>query len=535
MPPVTNREKLSGAIGVVLLIGVLLRVWHFVGGRSLWMDETMVALNIIHLSPSGLMGPLSFDQLAPAGWLLLEKASLQLWGDFEYTLRLPALIGGIAALFLFYRFLKYAAGAWETLAGVALLAFIPTEIQYSSMVKPYILDVLFTIAVLHASLVLLREQRERLRRTVLLGMIGVLCIPLSFGGTLAMAGAGVLLFIASVMKKERAWSLALVTVGIIWGLLSWAVYSLCYAHNGHTIANMAGLYWTDSFAPLPISLHGLAWYPSAAIDAIKFLMSNPNTMAIIVIWLYGVARMTRVSRWLPALLISPAVATLIASMLGLYPFSTRLILGLAPSLIFGVACGAVGIVEVFSHRRLASVAMFALLLYSPMRQTAAAASHWPPFPMEDIKPNLAYLGSHFRPGDQLILYPSSEPPFLLYAERFGLSARDFKVISYFRRDQSCVYDSLRLIRDQPRAWVLFYHFIDADRPGMQFLQQALKLSGSLTVADVVRGSELYLYTAGSRPDAIQFPPSAVVCSQPRHGSGFLDRIRQHPASPRAAD
>lgn len=158
MTSVAYRKKLSGAIYLVLLIGILLRIWHFAGGRALWMDETMVALSIIHLSPADLTGPLSFDQLAPVGWLLLEKASLQFWGHFEYTLRLPSLIGGIAALFVFYRFLKYAAGAWEALVGAALLAVIPTQIQYSSMVKPYIFDVLFTIAVLYASLALLREQ-----------------------------------------------------------------------------------------------------------------------------------------------------------------------------------------------------------------------------------------------------------------------------------------------------------------------------------------------------------------------------------------
>ena len=308
----TRREILPRAIGAVLLIGILLRIWHFAGGRSLWLDEAMVALNIIHLSTSELLGPLSFDQVAPAGWLLLEKMCLHLWNNFDYALRLPSLLGGIAALILFFGFLKYATDIWETLAGVALMAITPVLIQYSSMVKPYIFDVLFSVALLHASLVLLREQRNRFRMTLLYGAIGLLCIPLSFGGTLVMAGTGALLFIASVTKKEFSWSITLAVVGVIWGLLFWAMHSLIYTHNTVTITRMTDLFWTDSFAPVPTSLDGILWYPGTALSTVNFLMSNSNGLLVAIIWMFGAVRLADRDPWLPALLISPVIATLIA-------------------------------------------------------------------------------------------------------------------------------------------------------------------------------------------------------------------------------
>jgi len=326
----THRELLPKAAGVILLIGALLRIWHFAGGRSLWLDEVMVALDIKYLSPAELLGPLSFDQVAPAGWLLLEKACLYLWDDFDYSLRLPSLVGGIAALFLFYRFLKFGAGAWEALTGVALMAVIPVFIQYASMVKPYILDVLFSVALLYASLALLRAQGNRLGMTLLYGAVGILCIPLSFGGTLVMAGTGPLLFIASIARKDRSWSLALAAVGVVWGLVFWTIYSRIYAQNVGTIARMSGLYWKHSFAPVPTSLDELLWYPRTALGTVNFLMSDTNGLLVAVIWLYGAVRLAGRDPWLPALLISPAIATLLAAMLGLYPFNTRLTLGLAP-------------------------------------------------------------------------------------------------------------------------------------------------------------------------------------------------------------
>ena len=484
----------------------------------------MVALDIIHLSPSQLLGPLAFDQLAPAGWLLIEKGCLFLWDNFDYSLRLPALIGGIGALLLFYRFLKYSADAWETLAGVAMMAVFPVFIQYASMVKPYIFDVLFSVALLHASLALLREPGKRPAWTALYGAIGVLCIPLAFGGTLAMAGTGTLLFVASVVRKEYAWSLALAAVGIVWGLLFWATYSLAYAHNAHTLANMTGLYWTDDFAPLPTSLNGLWWYSRTAALSIDFLMASSNAQLAAIIGIYGMVRIAQREPWLAALLVSPVIATLIASMLGLYPFNTRLILGLGPTLIFGVSCGAVGIVQRFGYRPIAALAVFALLGLSPIKQTATAAAQVPPFAIEEIKPNLAYLKRHYRQGDQLVLHTRAERAYVLYAKRFGLSDMAYKITSDFRLDPSCVYDDVRMIRDKPRVWLLFYHVIKGDEPGLEFLERALNQSGSLTLANTELGSSLYLYTAGEGTAAMKLPPSAAICSTPATGKKFLEWI-----------
>jgi hypothetical protein len=537
----TRRELLPKAAGAILLIGALLRIWHFAGGRSLWLDEVMVALDIKYLSPSELLGPLSFDQVAPAGWLLLEKACLYLWDNFDYSLRLPSLVGGIAALFLFYRFLKFGAGAWEALTGAALMAVIPVFIQYASMVKPYILDVLFSVALLYASLALLRAQGSRLGPTLLYGGIGILCIPLSFGGTLVMAGTGPLLFIVAIVRKERSRSLALAAVGVVWALLFWAIHHLIYAQNIGTIARMTGLYWKDGFAPVPASLDELLWYPRTALGTVNFLMSNTNGLLVAVIWLYGAVRLAGRDPWLPALLVGPVIVTLLASMLELYPFNTRLTLGLAPPLLFGLSSGAVGIVKLFGNRPLAALAMIALLGITPIKQTARAAGQVPPFPLEEIKPNLAYLKRHYRHGDQLVVYSWAEPAFILYADRFGLSDIPYKVTSNFHLDPSCVYDDVRMIGDKPRVWLLFYHVIYRARPDLRFLERALRIGGTLKLVNTEPGSSLYEYTAGDGTGAMRLPLSAAICAKPPIGKEFLERIaprlhsREAPPKTRAAD
>lgn len=484
----------------------------------------MVALNIIHYSPSELLGPLVFDQLAPAGWLLLEKVCLHLWDAFDYSLRLPSLVGGISALFLFHRFLKYSTNAWEALAGVAMMAVFPVFIQYSSMVKPYIFDVLFSVALLFSSLALLREKGQRLWGTVLYGAIGIVCIPLAFGGTLVMAGTGTLLFAASIAKKEYRWSLALIAVGIIWGLLFGTMYILIYAQDTDTISNMTGLYWTEDFAPVPTSLRDLLWYSKTAVLNISFLMSSRGGQLVAVIWIYGMVRIARREPWFAALLVSPVIATLLASMLELYAFNTRFILGLAPSLLLGVSSGAVGTVKRFTHRPIAALAMLVLLGLTPIKQTATAAVQMPPFPMEEIKTNLDYLKRHYRQGDQLVMHPLAERAFVLYAERFGLSDIDYEVTTKFRRDPSCVFSDVRMIRDMKHAWLLVYHIIGQDKAHLGFLERILGRTGTLKLVSEVPGSKLYEYAATAGADAVQLPPSAAICSRPRTDKKFLEWV-----------
>lgn len=532
MPTVKNRMRLSGLISIIILIGALLRIWHLVGARSFWMDETMVALDIMHLSPTELMGALPFDQVAPIGWLLLEKACVHLWDNFEYALRLPSLVGGIAALLMFHRLLKSCIGTGETVAGIAMLSLFPVFIQYSSEVKPYILDVLFSAAILHVSVLLLRARGDRLRWTLIYGAIGIVCIPLSFGGTLAMAGTGTALFAAAAAGKERAWALGLVGIGILWGSFFLVLYQLSYAHNAATITNMTDVYWTENFAPLPTSLHGIHWYTSTAAVTIGYLLSSSNAQLAAILWLYGMVRIGAREPWIAVLLISTIVATLIASMFGAYPFSKRLVLGLAPVLIVGVSSGAVGVVMQFRHRAVAAIVMIALLGLSPIKQTATAASHAPPFPNEEIKPNLAYLERHYRPGDALFLHSRAEAAFFLYAGRFGLSELPYKVTTSFNLDPSCIYDDARMIRAEARAWLLIYHAVKPDWAPLKSLTWRLAQSGTLKLVSEQPGSSLYLYTAGDRPNAVTLPPSAAICATPHIGSDFLQRVSARARSAR---
>src|SRR5438067_1920310 len=85
-----------GAVAIIA-IGAALRTKMFLGGRSLWLDEAMLALNLQRRSFAGLLRPLDFDQAAPIGYLWLVKIVMTCFGDGERALRTVSFIAGLVS------------------------------------------------------------------------------------------------------------------------------------------------------------------------------------------------------------------------------------------------------------------------------------------------------------------------------------------------------------------------------------------------------------------------------------------------------
>ena len=57
-------------------LAVVLRAWAYFSNTSLWLDEILLARNILELPlPALLTEPLYLDQVAPLGFLLIEPHS----------------------------------------------------------------------------------------------------------------------------------------------------------------------------------------------------------------------------------------------------------------------------------------------------------------------------------------------------------------------------------------------------------------------------------------------------------------------------
>src|SRR5437660_4867339 len=123
LQPLVHRMLASRlAVAAIVAAGIALRLWQYLANASLWVDEAALARNIVDRSVLGLFSPLDYGQVAPWGFLLVEKLAVTLFGNNEYALRLFPLLCGIASLALFYLVVREILNDVGVLVGLAMLA-----------------------------------------------------------------------------------------------------------------------------------------------------------------------------------------------------------------------------------------------------------------------------------------------------------------------------------------------------------------------------------------------------------------------------
>ncbi|HAV77435.1 MAG TPA: hypothetical protein DCX53_08780, partial [Anaerolineae bacterium] len=212
------------AIALVLLAGVVLRFRQYLTLRSFWVDEAMLALNIVNRNFLDLFKPLDYDQGAPIGFLLIEKLFNVLLGRNELVLRLFPLTLGLLSLWIFYLLLKRFTNGAGLVIAVALFSLNPRLVYYSSEVKQYIGDVFIAIALLLIAVDLL-EQPSR-KRLGSLALIGIPAFWFSYPSLFILAGIGTTLLSLFIQKRDFANLKLTLGMGFVWLINVWLLYSL---------------------------------------------------------------------------------------------------------------------------------------------------------------------------------------------------------------------------------------------------------------------------------------------------------------------
>src|SRR5262249_56663789 len=89
-----------------IIFVIVLRLGQYISNRSLWLDESVLALSIAGRSFRGLLEPLDYSQIAPIGFVMLEKLAVKLFGTNEYALRLVPITARIGSVLLVFRLAK---------------------------------------------------------------------------------------------------------------------------------------------------------------------------------------------------------------------------------------------------------------------------------------------------------------------------------------------------------------------------------------------------------------------------------------------
>lgn len=457
-PPARHWVTSRTVVVALVLLGVGLRTMPMIQNRNLWIDEAMLALNLVERSAAGLLQPLGWNQGAPAGFLLAVKGTISVFGASEWGLRLFPFVGSVLGLIGFAWLARRMLPAPAATAGVALAAINPCLISYSAECKQYATDAALAVGLFAAAFGLLHGGRG-FRRWAVLAAGGAAAVWFSHPVAFVLGGIGTALFADAAVARDRRRVLACASTIGCW----LASFGLCYVTTlKHLGTNQYLLdYWAGHFLPLPPTTPGdLAWLA----DHFFGFFAYPGGLAgtevkaagvAAVLFLIGVAAFAR-DRWPVAVaLVVPAVLALVASGVHKYPFAGRLLLFLVPLMLLAVARGAWVVAEALRPSRpLAVVLLLGLLFLAPLVETYQQIRR--PARHEQLTDVLDDLKGRLRPGDKVYLYYGGVPAFTFYtrdnpfpaAVTFGNEHRD---------GRTGYRDELRKLAGEPRVWVVFSH------------------------------------------------------------------------------
>jgi len=495
------------ALALVLSLGVLLRAREYLANRSLWLDESSLALNIIERSFRALVAPLDYGQAAPPGFLFGERLVVTLVGSSEYALRALPLLAGIFALFVFWRLARQLLSPAGTLLAVAMFAISDSLIYYAAEVKQYGLDVATTVFLWWLCTTLMsRLDNGDIAAWALVTVVGAATIWISHPAIFVVGGIAAQVLCQAALRRRPRLLIAGACSSGVWLVSFVALYLISLRFFSPTIAQAwYGAAAGPAGAAGAVGFRYLAWLRDTVrfrhtIWTLAVLPLGPHLLQLVTLCAaVGVIALLwrRRDRQWAWFAVAVALACL-ASSLRKYPITPRLWLFLTPAMMLLVAAGVDEMWRRTRPFRLVAQLLACLLLFYP--GVAAARGAVRPPQKEEVRPLLEYVRDHYRPGDALYVYRYAGPAARYYAER-GLGFAGDVVRELDAADWRYHAErNLEGLRGRDRVWVLLSHVErDGDGDHEKLLIQMLDRLGVRVDSKRSPGASLHLYDLSRAP------------------------------------
>jgi hypothetical protein len=327
---------------ILVAAGVILRVLEYSDNRELYRDEMDLQRNLVGIAFYDFHTPLVKQQLAPPGFLAVERLVILLPLLFRPAARLVPFICSIASMFLMRSVARRYVSAAAVPIAVGLFALTDWVLYYSVEIKQYSSDVALTLT----ALLLTAEARRSLekgpmtkarRDLFVLAVFGVIGVWFSHPLALVLAGVGTYLILNAISCKDWRRALGFAAMSLTWALS----FAGCFLISQRIVSKDGFLekWWAFAFLPFPprsiADLAQIFWQtinvvnsPSGVVTPLGVLPSAFIGSGLFLIGAWSLGR-----RWKGGLylLVSPILFALVASMLHRYPFHGRLLLFLIPS------------------------------------------------------------------------------------------------------------------------------------------------------------------------------------------------------------
>jgi hypothetical protein len=329
----------------LLAIGVGIRVYTYAMNRAMWLDELMLKGNVVEGPVLDFSAGLHSDQLAPLGFLVVERVLAALISGRNHVLRFLPLAAGVGSVFLYLQVARNVLPARAVLVALTLFALSDELNYYSSEFKPYSLDVFFGVAT--TLLAVISIGRDPSRRAILwLAAIAGTAPWFSFPSAFVIAGCGGLLLLEALLAARFRAAAIYAVIGIVW-LDNFAV---AYFASRAMLSPDTTMFrfWDFAFLRfgLPPSLDDLSRDGGLLLEvfANPLNLVSPARVQLGVILplsllVAGTVSLCRRSPWSFLLLPLPIALALAAATTRHYPFHGRLILVFVPALFLLIAEG----------------------------------------------------------------------------------------------------------------------------------------------------------------------------------------------------
>jgi len=491
--------------------GAALRLRELLGRRSLWLDEAMLANNVVRRGWWRLTEPLDDNQGAPVGFLWAQRAAVNAFGDNEYAHRALPFVAGLAVLVLVYLVARRLASARVAAAAVALAALCPPLVRYAAEAKQYSVDAAVALAVTWLAL-RARDPGPQgggggTRAVAAWGAGSAAAVWLSHYAVFVVAGTAAVL-VASLAGRRRAAAVA----GAAAAAVSFAaLYALSLRELGANPV-LTG-YWAAGFPPpgagagsagawlarrVPAVLGGTAGFRPAALAG-ALVVAGAATL-----WAAPGRRRAL------ALLAAPSAVLVAAAGARAYPLAGRLALGAVPALVVLAAAGLDARPRWARAAAGAGVAVLAAGWLGP-----AASIVRSPTTIAEIRPVLEEVAARFGPGDHLVVHDVTEPPARYYGAHLGLVPE--RRLVWQPAGPACAGGPARERAEvfpaggSGRVWVVYAYRLST-RPPDEAAQVFARLDGlARRRATVVGpGASAALYDLGAPPARAPAPPAGAL-------------------------
>lgn len=303
---------------LAIILGISLRLIFLLFNRPMWNDECALALNIIH--SRNYFIPLEYSQAAPQLFMYLSKIFYLIIPVKTFALRLVPFVSAILSIWFFYKLtVKFLNKKYLQISALTAFSICYPLCRYSQEFKPYSSDVLCFLLILLSYFYIDKISESGNKLKFLYGILGSIFIWLSFSSVFALFSALLTLLIFN-RKVFKTLYIPLLIIGLNVVLL--AGFNFHLSENGYLHS-----YWSNAFIN-----KGFLHFLSLNFENIRYIFNIGLPLFFILLSIVYILFKDRQCAKNYLLLI-PVVLLMILSYLGIYPYSTRIILFLIPIFI----------------------------------------------------------------------------------------------------------------------------------------------------------------------------------------------------------